>query len=139
MSYLLLLHLCCVYFEFNKLKIQIVVTLVFDISIFNDVNSVCVLVSFFFVLCVFIYKYVLDKELLFFFFWKMRSEREGNIRGTCTVSGVAVQVWVRMFLVLRGKEFESALIRGARWERESFECNAKLDLAIQYWFLLSLE
>lgn len=30
-----------VYFEFNKLKIQIVVTLVFDISIFNDVKSVC--------------------------------------------------------------------------------------------------
>lgn len=42
LSYLLLLlRLCCVYFEFNKLKIQIVVTLVFDISIFNDVKSVC--------------------------------------------------------------------------------------------------
>lgn len=53
-----------VYFEFNKLKIQIVVTLVFDISIFNDVKSVCVLVSFLFV-CVFMSKFVLDEELFF--------------------------------------------------------------------------
>lgn len=47
---------------FNKLKIQIVVTLVFDISIFNDVKSVCVcacefcfVVLFFF--CLFDYKF----------------------------------------------------------------------------------
>lgn len=40
---------CFAYFEFNKLKIQIVVTLVFDISIFNDVKCVCLLVCGFFV------------------------------------------------------------------------------------------
>lgn len=32
--------------------------------------------------------------------------------------------------LLEEKEFESALVKGAL--RESFECNAKLDLAIQY-------
>lgn len=52
------------YFEFNKLKIQIVVTLVFDISIFNDVKSVCAC-EFFVCGCVFMSKFVLDEERFF--------------------------------------------------------------------------
>lgn len=59
------------------------------------------LVSFLFV-CVFMSKFVLDEEL---FLWKMRSEREGNIRGNMysfgsSSSGVSQNVFV---LVLRGK------------------------------------
>lgn len=90
---------------------------------------VYVLVCFLFV-CVFMSKFVLDEEL---FLWKMRSEREGNIRGNMysfgsSSSGVSQNVFVEE----KRKRNSRAHLLKAHLERESFECNAKLDLAIQY-------